>query len=185
MEWIDALAAVGGTIATGGVGGVLGLIGSGITTFFRNKKEKEEREARIREKQLDYEHELKLYELEEKTARREDEHELDVVNSKGSWSGLEASYRAEAAIPVKSAVVSAILRLVRPALTFTLMGLTAYIFYVLTDPSSGTTWKFALGETTRAELVTYTVKTVVLSASTAVVWWFGDRASSPQSDKHK
>lgn len=42
-----------------------------------------------------------------------------------------------------------------------------------------------LKEAAASRLVEYTVRSIVFAASTATVWWFGDRALQPPGTKHR
>jgi len=75
-------------------GGVFGLIGTAfgrVTGFF------ERREAHRQEKAR-WEHEYRLHELNMKSREQESRIELELAAQAGSWAGLEASIKADAAL---------------------------------------------------------------------------------------
>ncbi len=136
-------------------GGVFGLIGTALgraAGFFERKQSFEQERAR-------WSHEYKLHELSIQARAAETEMELALAAQSGSWRGLEASIKAEAAIGKASLWVVNVLRLVRPALTLLLWVITAGIF-VITQESA-------------------IVEAAVFAATAATLWWFGDRAPKP------
>ena len=85
--------------------------------------------------------------------------ELAITAQQGSWQGLEASIKADAALGKGSQWVINTLRLVRPSLTLLLWMITAYIFAV-----------------TKQDAI---IEAAVFAATAATLWWFGDRAPKP------
>lgn len=180
MEWIDL---VGGAVTSAASGGVFGLIGSaigGVFKFFQTKQQQ-----RFEEKK--WNHELKLIEKENERAREEDEHELSVVAQEGAWSGLGTSIEADAGIGDSYRWVKALKELYRPALTTGLVVISYMIFRdlmsIVTDQTSSLSRVFTAEQA--KELIVYNVSSIVFSASTAVVWWFGDRAFAPPGMKNR
>jgi hypothetical protein len=94
-----------------------------------------------------------------KARAQESEIEIELAAQAGSWKGLEASIKADAASGKASRWVVNLLRLVRPALTFLLWIITAGIFL--------RTQNQAIAEA------------AVFAATAATLWWFGDRAPKP------
>ena len=138
-------------------GGVFGIIGTAlgrVAGFFERKQSFEQEQAR-------WGHEVKLHELNMQAKAQETEFELAIAAQAGSWSGLNASIRADAAIGPASQWVINILRLVRPVLTLLLWFITAWIFLRTQTP--------AIAEA------------AVFAATAATLWWFGDRAPKPNS----
>lgn len=90
---------------------------------------------------------------------QETEMEIALTARRGSWRGLEASIKADAAIGEASKRVINVLRLVRPALTLLLWLITGWIFAKTQDGSI--------------------VEAAVFAATAATLWWFGERASKP------
>ena len=136
-------------------GGVFGLIGTAfgrVTGFF------ERREAHRQEKAR-WEHEYRLHELNMKSREQESKIELELAAQAGSWAGLEASIKADAALGRASLWVINTLRLVRPSLTFLLWLITAGIFLQTQNQAI--------------------VEAAVFAATASTLWWFGDRAPKP------
>ena len=136
-------------------GGVFGLIGTAlgrVAGFFERKQTHDHERAQ-------WTHELALHELNMRARAQETEAELALVAQAGSWRGLEASIRADAAIGEASRWVIDVLRLVRPTLTLMLWLITGWIFARTQDGSI--------------------VEASVFAATAATLWWFGDRAPKP------
>lgn len=175
MEWVTELLGIGASAASGGV---LGLVGAVVGKVGQVFQERQERKSRA----LDYAHEIKLLEMQHAQASREDLHEVEVMETQGSYVGLESSINAEATIQNVSTWVNNLRSLTRPVLTFSLIGIVAWMFIVLMDAiQTGTNNALVdlLGQTAVVEILTYIIYSVVFSACTAVVWWFGDRALTP------
>ena len=136
-------------------GGVFGLIG---TAFGRVAGFFERREAHTQEKAR-WEHEYRLHELNMKSREQESKIELELAAQAGSWAGLEASIKADAAIGRASKWVINTLRLVRPSLTLLLWLITAGIFIQTQNQAI--------------------VEAAVFAATASTLWWFGDRAPKP------
>lgn len=136
-------------------GGIFGIVGTAlgrVAGFFERKQNYEQEQAR-------WGHEIKLHELNMQA--QETEFELALAAQAGSWSGLNASIRADAAIGPASQWVINVLRLVRPVLTLLLWLITAWIFLRTQTP--------AIAEA------------AIFAATAATLWWFGDRAPKPNS----
>jgi hypothetical protein len=131
---------------------------------------------------MDYEHELKLLDRQHDRASMEDRHEVEMLETQGSYAGLDASLAAEASIQQASTWVNNVRSLTRPVLTFSLIGIVTWMFVVLMNAlqtGDGNALTQLLGEAAVVDILTYIIYSVVFSACTAVVWWFGDRALTP------
>lgn len=135
--------------AAGGLFGLLGTAIGRVASFFERKQLFEQEQAR-------WVHEVQLHELNMRAQAQETEAEMALIAQAGSWAGLEASLRADAAIGKASLWVINILRLVRPVLTFLLWLITGWIFLRTQDVRI--------------------VEAAVFAATAATLWWFGDRA---------
>lgn len=138
--------------AAGGLFGIFGTALGRVAGFF------ERRQTHIQE-QARWGHEYKLHELNMLARSQETEMELALVAQSGSWAGLEASIKADAAIGKGSQWVVNTLRLVRPILTLLLWMITAWTFL-----------------RTQNEAI---AEAAVFAATAATLWWFGDRAPKP------
>lgn len=139
--------------ATGGLFGIFGTVMGRVAGYF-------ERQLSFKQEQARWLHEYRLHELQMQARVQETELELALAAQAGSWKGLEASIKAEAAIGRASQWVIDLLRLVRPVLTLFLWGITAWIFHITKNGAI--------------------VEAAVFAASAATLWWFGDRAIKPQ-----
>jgi len=138
--------------AAGGVFGIVGTALGRVAGFFERKQTfKHERER--------WQHEYKLHELQMMADVQETEMEIALTAQRGSWEGLEASIKADAAIGQASKWVINVLRLVRPTLTLLLWLITGWIF----------------AETQNGSIA----EAAVFAATAATLWWFGDRAPKP------
>ena len=138
--------------AAGGVFGIIGTALGRVAGYFERRQTHEQELRR-------WSHELALHDLNMKSRLQESEIELAITAQAGSWTGLEASIKADAALGTASKWVINTLRLVRPILTLLLWFITAGIFMVTQD----------------SEIV----KAAVFAATAATLWWFGDRAPKP------
>lgn len=138
--------------AAGGVFGIIGTALGRVAGYFERKQSHEQERKR-------WTHELALHDLNMKSRLQESEIELAITAQAGSWAGLEASIKADAALGTASKWVINTLRLVRPVLTLLLWLITAGIFVVTQDSKI--------------------VKAAVFAATAATLWWFGDRAPKP------
>lgn len=179
MEWLVGLLS---SAAGGGVLGLFGsLIGGGMKFLQAWQKQKEDREKRA--------HELKLLEIEMQRQRIEDEHELAIVSQKGAWQGLSDSLQSDAAISGADTYrwSKTIKELYRPFFTSALFVMVWFIFdslmAVLTAGDSMLATIFSKAEA--KDLIIYIVQSVVFTAATAGVWWFGDRAFAPPGMKNR
>lgn len=137
---------------TGGLFGLLGNVAGKVIGIF------ESREA-FAQKKEEWGHDERVLDMQTRAKAAETEQALAVSASSGSWSGLGDSLKAETAIGSTYAWVNAVRALVRPALTLGLGGFLGAAF-------------FATSGTTRESIS----QSLVFSAVTAIVWWFGDRA---------
>ena len=141
-----------GTVLTGGVTGVVGSIIGKAFSFL---------DAWQEEKKATNEHgrTLELLELQNKIGAEESERELAIAQSKIDADSRMASYSHDSMAGTGSLWVVDLLRLVRPVLTFSLILLTGMLYF-----SSDTGGRATIEAS------------VIFMCSSAVLWWFGDRA---------
>lgn len=143
-----------GSVAGGGLLGLFGSIADRVMAIF------ERREAR-RDRLIQNEHELRLIQEQRQTSQLETEQDLALIQSAGSYRGLEASLEHDSKIDDVSPWVNNVRALVRPTLTA-----TALLAMIAMTWTLGANYQMTL------------VESVVFVATTATVWWFGDRAKS-------
>lgn len=141
------------SVLTGGATGILGsLIGKafGFLDFFVEEKKKDNDHART----------IEMTKLSAELRSEELENERAIVEEEQAGKQRAASYRHDMSAGVSYPWVAAILRLVRPTLTLMLIAIVWYIYATSND--------IAQQETI--------IQSVIYMTSTAVLWWFGDRA---------
>lgn len=137
---------------------LLSLFGGGVTGLFGTLLG---RVANIYEKKQERAFILDKYVLDAKQRSIEIEKQLEQTYLTTSQKALKASYKHDSSIIIKSDWVNNIRALVRPVLTFLLWLLVAAIYFNLeaVDDEKG-----------------LIVESVIYAATTATVWWFGDRS---------
>lgn len=164
--------------ASGGAGAILGVVGSMLNRGFGLLELRERRQDRrldMAHEKDRWGHEVRLHQLQSQLRREESERELALASQalrraaeEGSWAGLKESVAAEQALGADWPWVRAVRALVRPALTLTLW----VLFFALFLVSLGA----GLPDETAASVTVRFVDAVTFAATTALAWWFGDRA---------
>jgi len=175
MGFLGDLLGLGANVASGGLFGLLGsLIGVGAKWL----QAKQAAKAKISE----WQHEIKLLELQMEAGDRETENELAISRSEGSWKGLSDSYHNNAIIPASAvpAWANAIRSLFRPFLTISLWIL---VVIELSWMLNGTLEVWISDAKQFGITINYIIDSTVFSAATATTWWFGDRAFTPPGQK--
>lgn len=155
---MDGISAIALNAAGGGLLGFLGSLANRGFLFFEKKEDRKHERAKWEERSKEREHEMNLLSQAEKMRADEREDEFLITQERGSREGLIASYAAQNALAQAekgSPWVIDVLRLVRPFLTILLVILTAIYFLFTRDASI--------------------IEETIFSASTALLWWFGDR----------
>lgn len=177
MDWSDIIGAVAGG-ATGGIFGLLGaILGAGAKYLQERQRQQWQRAV--------WAQEAELQRLQMQAKADENEQRIALAATEGSWAGLTASLEAE---PPASAVhrwVNDARSLFRPLLTLALFVLTYAIWRDLLDAVAGEGAVLAaiLDDAAIKSILGYIVTSVIFAATTAGVWWFGDRAMAPPSGK--
>lgn len=174
MEWLTDILGAAGSVAGGGIFGIFGAVAGQVSQYFAKKQEQ-----KFQLKKWDYEKDLLKLDMEAK--QQETEQELAIVSQQGAWKGLDSSISADAMMKPSSKWAQDIKSLFRPFLTISLWGLAGWVFYKVVLSTQLDV--FTAAET--KELVKYMVYSVFFSASTATVWWFGDRALTPPHLKNR
>jgi hypothetical protein len=139
--------------ATGILGSVLGKVFSFADFWMEEKKSNNDHQRTIEMTRL--QHDLRSQELET---------EREIVMEEQAGKQRAASYRHDMSAGASYPWVAAILRLIRPVLSMSLIAMTWYIYETSMD--------LAQQE--------YILQSVIYMTSTAVLWWFGDRAMRPK-----
>jgi len=124
--------------------------------------------------------------MELERGKAETESELAIAQEAARETGMRASYEDQIAAgkTVRWQWVGAVRTLYRPFLTTALLGIVAWFFAELLAVLDGTEGTLqALGADKALELVEYIVVSMVFLASTAGMWWFGERAFLPTKMK--
>jgi hypothetical protein len=142
---------------TGGATGIFGSIVGKVFGFIDGwQKEKKD--------QHDHERTLEMLKLQNELRSKELESERGIVEAEQAGIAKTASYTHDMSAGISYPWVAAVLRLVRPVLTMSLIGLMLFVYIRISD----------LGQ---QEAI---IQSVIYMASTAVLWWFGDRAMRPK-----
>ena len=145
------------SVLTGGATGILGSVLGKVFNIF---------DYWVEEKKADGEHTrvIEMTRLNHELRSEELETEREIVMEEQAGKQRAASYEHDMSAGVSYPWVAAILRLMRPCITLVLIAIVWYVF--------ATTEDFAQRETI--------VQSVIYMCSTAVLWWFGDRAMRPK-----
>ena len=138
-------------------GGATGIIGSAIGTVGRFLEKRQE----LKQMKLEFDQELQLQQLQITARKDELESEQAIVQTQAESDIKTASYSHDASYGVSTPIISSMLRFVRPALTFGLLGFSGYIFLSVQED---------------ANIVRELSNQIMFLTTTAVAWWFGDRS---------
>lgn len=153
-----------GFVTSAAGGGLVGLVGTALGRVFgvvEARVKREDRRLEMAHEKDKWDHEAELLAAQLEARKVETELAVMVEDARGSWKGLAASIDAEAKIGASYPWVEAVRSLTRPALTVLLV----MILFVAWTSNSLTVEQ-------RSSLM----NALVFAATTAVVWWFGDRA---------
>jgi hypothetical protein len=142
-----------GTVVTGGATGIIGSIIGKVFGFVEAWQE-EKKEQRTHERTL------AMLEVQHKHRSADLENERLIVQEEQDGKIKNASYLHDRSAGLSYPWVAAILRLIRPVLTIGLIIILWLIYKTTTDVAQ------------QEEIVL----SVIYMSSTAVLWWFGDRA---------
>ena len=145
------------SVMSGGMTGILGSVIGKVFNFvdmWAEEKKKDNDHART----------IEMVRLQSELRADEMENERAIVEEEQAGRARVASYGMMQDVAVPYPFVAAILRLMRPILTILLVSIVWYVFALSDD--------IAQRETI--------IQSVIYMASTAVLWWFGDRAMRPK-----
>lgn len=172
MDVITTTAGIAGSgLAGGALGAAFGALGSIVNrglAIFETREKRKDRQLEMAHEKDRWTHDLRLAEGQRLGEAEAGRQALARADAEGSWTGLAESVRAEGALAADWPWVAAVRALTRPALTLLLWVLFALLFLAA---AAG-----ALEPDTAAGVVRTAVETIAFSASTALAWWFGDRA---------
>ena len=144
------------SVATGGASGLLGtIISKGFSIFDNIQEEKKS--------QREHERTIEMHRLDSELRSVEHENERAIAEVQAAAEMRAATYVHDASAGRPSKWCTNTLRLVRPVLTLSLIGLTGAIY-------------FASADTGQVEIET----SVVFMLGASIAWWFGDRSMSPK-----
>ena len=176
MEFLGDLLGGVASVASGGIFGLIGSTVGAIAKYFQKRQEFDQERQRREWDREDFRMQMQF-------SAQETEQELAIASAQGSWSGLSESIRADAAVATKGGTVTAAIRsMFRPFLTTLLVCVSAWIVWfmwqgVVDGRENGLQLFFTPEE--MADIIRYAIYSLLFSTSTAVVWWFGDRAMTP------
>ena len=174
MDWMTI---IGGALSVGS-GGIFGVLGSAFGAWMKNK----ERAQKAIEQDRERLHQKEMFQLN-----------LDAKNQGASWDALNVTHQTEVALngqPNYQWVV-AIKTLFRPFLTIALWVMVGWQVNMLVGGQITTITASLLDSqslfnpTEIVELFKYVLYSTVFAASTATMWWFGERALSMPESKNR
>ena len=173
MDWTGLIS---GFFSNAASGGILGIAGSLVSVWAKGRQAKIDHERRKEE----FAHELALQKLQIEQGDRETENELAIARESAIGVAKEASYRIDMGQGTS--------QWVRDIRGLFRLALTAGLWLMI--PTLLAALRYMLGAEAFAgiitvELIVYMVESVVFTASTATLWWFGDRAFTPPNLKHR
>ena len=180
MDGLMDLLGAGASIAGGGV---FGAIGSVVGSVFKSKAAAKERADERSRLQIEHSQRIELAQLEASLESDAQVEAMARIRLEGSQAGLVTSLASDNGQNL-SRWAANVKGLYRPFLTTALVGLCLVMFFYLLDALQGggpLADLFDLGEL--VAMVRYIVYSIVFSTSTAIVWWFGERALTPPSAK--
>tara|TARA_E500000305_G_scaffold36667_2_gene27937 strand:- start:3065 stop:3523 length:459 start_codon:yes stop_codon:yes gene_type:complete len=146
------------TVLTGGATGILGtVIGKGFSFIDNWQKEKANDKEHTRT--------IELYKVQAELKLEEKEKEMEAQMQVAEIGLRSASYGHDQSVGKSSRWAVNVLRMVRPAITGGLIILVGVIY-------------FATDDLAQQETI---IQSVIYMASSATLWWFGDRALRSKS----
>ena len=180
MEFLSEIFGFGASVASGGL---FGLIGSGIGAigkYFHAKQAFSQEKERRKWDQEDFK-------LQMQFSAQETEQEIAIASAEGAWNGLSESIKADSKIKDVSPWANNVKTLFRPFLTTALVCVSAWIVWELFESlrNQDATVLAVISEADVKDLLRYSIYSLIFATSTAIVWWFGDRAFAPPGMKNR
>lgn len=154
------------TVASGGVFGLIGSVTGYVSKYLQKRQDQ-----KFELKKLEFEE--RLYKLNMQAKAEETENELKILEQKGSWGGLSDSLKTDSKLKPVSGWARDCKSLFRPVLTVLLWVIASWVFYKIIQDK-------VFDPLQTKELIKYMVHSIFFAASTATVWWFGDRSLRPK-----
>lgn len=179
-EVIGGLGSAVAGVATGGLFSVVSALFKGVGGYLKRKQE-------IAARKAEWEHEKDLLRLEMERDDKDTENEIEIEDTRGSWQGLQASYNTVIASSQVHKWVNDLRSLYRLFLTTFLLVMVWSIFNDLMAILRGNEAALSAAFTPEDAGVTvrYIVHSIVFTACTAAMWWYGDRALTPAEAKQR
>tara|TARA_R100001530_G_C4268619_1_gene142499 strand:- start:203 stop:691 length:489 start_codon:yes stop_codon:yes gene_type:complete len=143
-----------------------GLIGAVLTQVGKFA----DRWAQAKEDAAKRTHEIQLLKMNIEARGREMENEQVIAQAQAMADMMSASYRHDASYGPTGPKAAAILKFVRPALTFIALALAAVIVFIMGDSSIDVESGWTIKEQAAIR--------ILVLAEIAFTWWFADRGIS-------
>lgn len=156
------LSGILGAATSGGLLGLLGPLAGRAIGIWEKKENRKDAELERAQEVRRWGHEKELLNIQMTQAAEGHEQDFEMRQLDASGAGLTASLEAEKAIGAVPGWVNSVRALIRPFLTLEtqIVLVTVYFFSAAKRP----------------DLEAQIVETLVFSASTTLLWWFGERA---------
>jgi hypothetical protein len=163
-----------GSAASGGIVGVFGsIIGRGLN-IWESKEKRKDRLLEMAHEEKAWTHEGQLLSLQSQLKQQETEQTIKATEIQGSWAALAASQEAESSIGDSYRWVNAVRGLTRPGITLLLWLIVIVVMMWMRGEA------MRLADATLQDkyltMIKGLVDSIIFAATTATVWWFGDRA---------
>ncbi len=146
-------------LSSAGYGGIIGIAGSVISKIFNFITQLNEQNF----KQKEWEQEIKLLQLQQTYQLQQFEQQAAIMADNNANNLRIQSYISDASVGLASLWVINILRLIRPILTIILIIMMGLIWFNFAQENEQISNKI--------------LDTILFCASSALTWWFGDRAN--------
>lgn len=165
---MEFLTDIFGMVLSGGATGLFGTLISLGAGYLKQRAEQVEKAA-------ERAHELALLDLQMKKGDKETENELAIIQAQAEGAGFQMAYRHDMSIKAPG-WVDAIRSLMRPGLTLLLLGLTVWIWLSMQHGSMDRVLVLVKTAEGGTDLYGFIVLSIVYLNTTAIAFWFGDRA---------
>lgn len=184
MEWLDLLT---GAVTSAASGGIVGLLGAGVSAVAKHFQLKAERA--FQEKK--WAHERELIAEQREWDKQQHLQEVEIVAQAGSWDNLGKSMEHDTALSKNSSEwVNNVKSLMRPVLTLVLNAMQFTIFWQLwtaysLQQDNAVMTLINAPDSPATELLKYVIYSIMFAANTANLWWFAERGFAPPGMKNR